>query len=332
MLGPLDDIIDEIKSNIWELPPGYSFDSSIPDWVCPLEAQLTWTTAPLPVSHTPKDHPLTIRKNRHSRSTVSGSSRGDSMAQPNNNRQDEPANGGPVCSLHTVTLEAWPLVDAMSYEPRASDSYTATEHVTAQQALENVISRDGGPVEPPRRRTSRLRRLTSGFPLLRRQGTGESNASTTNALEVSSPVAASLLATHDETEDDGNPNDAAIEAWITRNVRKYENVHIFPYFEKLTSTSGEWFSRFMGFATQHMPSPADNEDEVSISPPTAPTILRAATRLFSEGKVLTKDVEDFTVAIDIEGVLHNRKPLPDTTIDVIFLVDNGYVLILSSPL
>lgn len=106
---------------------------------------------------------------------------------------------------------------------------------------------------------------------------------------------------------------------------------LFLRFEKLTPTSGEWFSRFMGFATQHMPSPADNEDDVSVSPPTVPTILRAATRLFSDVKVLTKDVEDFTVAIDIEGVLHNRKPLPDTKIDVIFLVDNGYVLILWSP-
>jgi len=90
--------------------------------------------------------------------------------------------------------------------------------------------------------------------------------------------------------------------------------------------SGEWFSRFMGLATKHIPAPADHEDDASSLTPTVPTTLRAAIRVFSEVKVLTEDVEEFTVAIDIEGVLHNRKPLLDTTIDVIFLVDNGCVL------
>ena len=90
--------------------------------------------------------------------------------------------------------------------------------------------------------------------------------------------------------------------------------------------SGEWFSRFMGLATKHIPAPVDHEDDVSSSTPAVPSTLRAAIRVFSEVKVLTEDVEEFTIAIDIEGVLHNRKPLPDTNIDVIFLVDNGWVL------
>ncbi|RMZ73828.1 haus augmin-like complex subunit 8 isoform x1 [Pyrenophora seminiperda CCB06] len=307
VFGPLDDIIDEIKGDIWELPPDRSLDLSTFDWTCPLEAPLSWATAPLPVSRTPKDHTLTIRKNRDSRSTASGSSLGDPMAHIRNHGQEEPANGGPVCYPHTAILGALPMVDAMSYEAEASDSSTSTEHVTAQQALENVIGRDGDPAEPPRRRTSRLRRLTSGFTLLRRQGTGEASASTTNVLEVSSPIAISRLATQDETEDDRLPNDSAVEAYIMRNAR-----------------NGEWFSRFMGFATQRMPSPAGTGDEVSMSFQTLPTTLRVATRLYSEVKILTKDVEEFNVALDIEAVLHNRRPLPDTSIDVIFLVDNGY--------
>jgi len=91
--------------------------------------------------------------------------------------------------------------------------------------------------------------------------------------------------------------------------------------------SGEWFSRFMGLATKHIAAPVGHEDDVSsLTPTTVPTTLRAAIRVFPEVKVLTEDVEEFTVAIDIEGVLHNRKPLPETTIDVIFLVDNGCVL------
>ena len=138
------------------------------------------------------------------------------MAHSQNNHQDEPTNGGPVCNLHAATPGAWPVVDAMSYEPEVSDSSTITQHVTAQQALENVISRDGGPVEPPRRRASRLRRFTNGFPLLRRQATGETSASTANTLEVSSPMVASLPAPHDETEDDKESNDAALEAWVLK--------------------------------------------------------------------------------------------------------------------
>ncbi|KAE8872163.1 hypothetical protein PTNB73_03622 [Pyrenophora teres f. teres] len=304
VFGPLDDIIDEIKSDIWESPPEYGFDLSVLDWARPLEAPLLWTTAPLPVSRTPRDHTLTIRKNRNSRSTTSGSSLGDPMSHTHNSGQHVPANGGPVRSPHTATLETWPTVDAMSYGPEASIFSTATEHVTAQQALENVIHRDGGSVEPPRRRTSRLRRLTSGFPLLRRQGTGDVSVST-NAPGPSSPTATSTLATHDEDAKD--PDDAAIEAWVSKKA-----------------SDGDWFNRFMGLATKYMPCPADHEDGVSTSPPTVPTILRAAIRVFSEVRVLTKEVEEFTVAIDIEGTLHNRKSLPDTTIDIIFLVDNGY--------
>jgi hypothetical protein len=38
---------------------------------------------------------------------------------------------------------------------------------------------------------------------------------------------------------------------------------------------------------------------------------------------LTAEVQDFSVAIEIEGVLQNRYALADGTVDVIFLVDNG---------
>jgi hypothetical protein len=57
-----------------------------------------------------------------------------------------------------------------------------------------------------------------------------------------------------------------------------------------------------------------------------PTTLRAAIRLFPEEKLVTEEYQELGVAIDIEGVLYNRTPLPDTGIDVIFVVDNGSVL------
>lgn len=61
-----------------------------------------------------------------------------------------------------------------------------------------------------------------------------------------------------------------------------------------------------------------------------PTTLRAAVRVFPETKILNEDLQEFTVAVDIEGVLHNQKPLSVTTIDVIFVVDNGWVYLIGS--
>jgi len=76
-----------------------------------------------------------------------------------------------------------------------------------------------------------------------------------------------------------------------------------------------------------LPTPVENEPELgeeqSLEPRMMPTTLRAAIRVFPEVKILTKDVQEFTVAIEIEGVLQNRNALSCATIDVVFIVDNG---------
>lgn len=54
-----------------------------------------------------------------------------------------------------------------------------------------------------------------------------------------------------------------------------------------------------------------------------PTTLKASVNIMTDLKVLTAEREEVDVVIDIEGLLHNRKPLWDTQIDVIFLIDNG---------
>jgi hypothetical protein len=84
----------------------------------------------------------------------------------------------------------------------------------------------------------------------------------------------------------------------------------------------------MARIANRLPQPTELDYESSEShfldkPSTMPTTLRAAVRLFSEVKILTQDIQEITIAVDIEGVLHNRKPLFDATIDVIFVVDNG---------
>lgn len=84
----------------------------------------------------------------------------------------------------------------------------------------------------------------------------------------------------------------------------------------------------MNHIAKHIPPQTDYDRESASacmpnSPLALPTTLRAAISLFPDAKVLADDVQEVTVAIDIEGVLHNRRLLPETTIDVVFVVDNG---------
>ncbi|KAG9187489.1 hypothetical protein G6011_05360 [Alternaria panax] len=334
VFGPLDDIIDEIKSDIWESPPDYSFDSSVFDWARPLEASWSWSVTPLPVSRTPSDHPLTIRKNRNSRSSASGSSFGDPMAFSRNNSHDEPENSGPVRCLHTTTFPSWPIVDVASNE--ATHLFTppafaaSAEHMSAQQALGKVISGPETRDEPPKRRISKLRLFTSGLPLLRRQNTGETSVGAGNTSDTSSPTATEALAAHRETEEGSEverPSDQAVVDYLRLNARKFVNFDDLVQ-QLLKSFSGKKLASVMSRIAKRLPSPSDLDDDVEAQMPGSksllPTTLRAAIRMFPETKLVTEEFQELSVAIELEGVLYNRKPLPDTSIDVIFVVDNGY--------
>jgi hypothetical protein len=332
VFGPLDDIIDEIRSDIWESPTDCSFNSSVFDWAHPLKAPLSWSVTPLPVSRTPSDHPLTIRKNRNSRSSASGSSFGDKMASSRNNSHDEPESGGPVRSSHTTAFTPWPLLDVLSNEathvPDSSVFTAGAKHMSAQ-TLEKVISNP----EPPKRRMSKLKLFTSGLPLLRRQNTGDTSASAVDTQDTASPTAHAALAAHLEIEErpaKKHPDNQDVEAYLLEYARECADPNDFVH-QLLRMFSGDKFSSIMGSIAKRIPSPTDFDHETSdaqASGPTAllPTTLRAAIRLFPETKLLTEEFQEFSVAIDIEGVLNNRKPLPDTGIDVVFVVDNGCVL------
>jgi hypothetical protein len=329
VFGPLDDIIDEIKSDIWESPPDYSFNSFVFDGARPLKAPWSWSVTPLPVSRTPSDYPLTIRKNRNSRSSASDSSFGDPMAHSRNNSHDEPKNGGPVRPLYTTAFTPWFLIDAPSNQavhPTEPPAFTAgAEYMSVQQVLERVISN----LEPPRRRMSKLRLFTSGLPLLRRQNTGDTSAGAGDTPDTTSPTGTVALAAHAEIEGgstEEHPGDQAVEAYPLRNARKCVDPNNLVH-QLLNSFSGKKFSSIMGRIAKRLPSPTGLDHEasdaqVSDSTSLLPTTLRAAVRLFPEVNHITEEFQEFSVAIDIEGVLHHRKPLPDTGIDVIFVVDN----------
>jgi hypothetical protein len=85
----------------------------------------------------------------------------------------------------------------------------------------------------------------------------------------------------------------------------------------------------MDRVTKQLPTPMEDGHELpehqAMAAVTMPTILRAAVRMFPEAKVLTEESCEFDVAIEIEGVTYNCSTSANNAIDVIFVVDNGYV-------
>jgi hypothetical protein len=252
------------------------------------------------------------------------------MAYSRNSSQDEYADRAPGRSSHTTSPTPWPLPDAtlteVSCAPRLPGPAKGPDRVSAQQALEGVIRNDEVRNEPPKRRmSSRLRLFTNSLPLLRRQGTGDTNVSPRNVSDTPSSTVNTTITAPDDTSE--NVNEDTVMAYLAKNSRKFVKSRSDAQMI-LNSLSGEKIKSFINRFTKHIPPPTDYDREVadayvSGSPLALPTTLRAAIRLFPDVKVLTKDLQEVTVAIDIEGVLHNRKPLPETAIDVVFVVDNG---------
>lgn len=226
VFGPLDDIIDEIKSNIWESPHDYSTEPSLLGWAAPLEVPSTWTVTPLPVSRTPSNQPLTIRKNRESRSSASGSSMGDPLCfSRSSSSQDDAFHGGPVGAPAVIGIASWPLFDA----PVSCDSTDAVgtsnavgkcNHTSAQDALEHASQNAEDRSTSSKRRPSRLR-LFTGLSRLRRTDTREWSGSSGDTYDLTSPMS---LGAHKENafarEGLQEPSDDVVEAYVRRNARK----------------------------------------------------------------------------------------------------------------
>lgn len=85
----------------------------------------------------------------------------------------------------------------------------------------------------------------------------------------------------------------------------------------------------MSRIARRLPSPVEHrhdeqETQDSAICGKAPPTLRAAVRVFSEVVQLSEEEQqEFWIAVEIEGALHNRVSLLDSTIDVVFVVDNA---------
>jgi len=203
--GPLDDIIDEITSDIWCTPPQYSLDLSFLKWPNPLKASATWTVTPLPVSRIPSNVPLTVRKQRNSRSTPSGSTFSSTS---------QPSSSGKVVYSNSSSLNtSWPSLDlglfqtSSDYESEPTNHSACKAQFTKQESLKSIFGKNAVPnsSKPQSWSQSRLRKLTNALPLLRR---GNSNTGITpnevppiNVAHVSQEVV-----------------DDSLSGWMSRNA------------------------------------------------------------------------------------------------------------------
>ena len=93
--------------------------------------------------------------------------------------------------------------------------------------------------------------------------------------------------------------------------------------------SGARLGSIMGRIARRLPSPVEHrhdnqETQTTATCGYAPTTLRAAVRVFSEVNRLSQEErQEFWIAVEVEGALHNQVLLPDSNIDVIFVVDNA---------
>ncbi|KAL6709006.1 hypothetical protein ACN47E_002133 [Coniothyrium glycines] len=316
VLGPLDDIIDEITSNIWSSPPSYDCDSSPLDCAHALQDPFTWNVTPLPLSRIPSNQPLTIRKNRKSLSSSSASIMDDRSFSFFHRSLEEADGGRPSQSSYSkgenlrLSLDAPDQYNSNSVTP----FHVGIVQSDGFQSPPSVARESAARPETTKRRPSRLRLLTNNFPRLRRTGTGDTDSSTFETSELASVSATTSPTTHhgsDDCSDCREPSDEAVEAYIKRIAR-----------------NGNKLGSVMRCIANRLP-PSSEADEGQTSEPTRrpttmPTTLRTAVRIFPQTKILTDEIQEVNIAVDIEGVLHNQRKLSDATLDIIFVIDNGY--------
>ena len=85
-------------------------------------------------------------------------------------------------------------------------------------------------------------------------------------------------------------------------------------------------------AAERLPSSFENrceQDEAvtTSDPESTPSTLKASVRIMPEVKLLrTAEDQDLRVGIEVAGVAHNRHVSVDSSMDVIFVIDNRSVL------
>ncbi|KAF3006702.1 hypothetical protein E8E13_009066 [Curvularia kusanoi] len=212
--------------------------------------------------------------------------------------------------LPVTGMVPWSLLD----EP-SSYGYTRSFKscdTNASEKQESAVHNTEDSKLLSKRRPSVLR-LFTGLSRFRRANTDEASSSGGN---ISDPLSSTALRDHKESDVNPafrKPSEDAEESKIQEIARNEPKL-------------GSIMRRIAG----RLPSPAgryhdDQEAQRTIPHEKLPTTLRAAVRVFSEIVQLShQEHDEFWVAVEVECILHNRVLLPDSTVDVIVVVDNGY--------
>ena len=217
--GPLDDIIDEIRSDICESPLDYSAEAPLLGWAASLEVPPSWTVTPLPVSRTPSDQPLTIRKNKESRSSASDSSMGGHAQQMRNSVHRHALDEGPV-GLPRTDIASWPLRETPAPYETAQSSSLVDANATAKQESSRSTMHSTEDCKLPNKRRPSVLRLFTGLSRLRRSNTGETSGS---GGDTSDPWSPAVFPDHNEEEVGDaleEPSEDAVESYIQKHARK----------------------------------------------------------------------------------------------------------------
>ncbi|KAF2020822.1 hypothetical protein BU24DRAFT_469605 [Aaosphaeria arxii CBS 175.79] len=305
---PLDDIINEIKGDLLLSKPSSTAQ--------PGEnlTSLNWVAASHPVSRAPSNQPLAVRKTRASRSTTSETNNSD-VGRLGSYTSSE-ANDLEWASRPTLFEFTEPQ---MAPGVEADRTGQQSEQTASEQLNALLDASVAAPQGGTRKKLFSLGKKMEKFRL--RSNTDEPAAPSppfsmsppngfhrpANEVDNHLPVQSPRECPQIEPDDFAN-------AWklnIGRSTRGND-----PYHSQFPS----------GFA----PPAEYREDYMTAAEragPDGPTLstLNPSVRIIPECKVLKGDAEQtFWLAVEVEGMIHNRKMYPDNRLDLIILIDNAY--------
>jgi hypothetical protein len=241
--GPLDDIIDEISSDIWGSTQENNLDSVF-EWQLGLGTAFPWSVAPLPVSRIPSNQPLSVRKTRYSnsnsRSTESGSTVSEAMVSfrsRSSSKSDYDGLGttngqrlrSSLSSSNRPTISApMPLSQSITPVQTSLDMGCTATGQTSSTVLETSAgsSQACEPQSQPLRK--RLFSLSNSMGKMRlRTNTNDTSKtripSSNSPPELASqgPSSANIKAEVDEAHDYIPPTTEAVGAWISSNAKRH---------------------------------------------------------------------------------------------------------------
>jgi hypothetical protein len=218
--GPLDDIINEIAVDIL---PKRRYDTY--EHPVGLDSQTPWTVTSLPVSRTPSDQPLAVRKTRsrkaNSRSTGSGSTCSDTMASSNSasSEKREYTSSELTSSAHLPNAPnpVKPAPESLFPPLYENKNETFTPRTAVGHQLSTVSEGDESSVKPSRPDGLRKRffSLSNGIDKLRLRTTDQQSSAAFQA-DISHKQSAVRMGPAQGAPANAQAPEVRLTAWMGR--------------------------------------------------------------------------------------------------------------------